>query len=253
LNFGNPEKPTGFWQFRRAVEGIAAATEAFGTPVVSGNVSFYNETPDAAIFPTPVIGMLGILEDVNRRCGSAFRDEGDILIMLRADSDPTGGLGGSEYLSVIHKVEAGAPPSIDLAGEHRLHQCVVAAIQEGLIASAHDCSDGGLAVCLAESAIGGGMGAAALLRYEDFGDLPPSAVFFGETQSRIVVSVRTDKQLKRVEQLSVGHGIRATWLGTVGGDALRIAVDGEDLLNEPIAEIAELYRSAIGRIMNREN
>ena len=249
LNFGNPEKPTGFWQFRRAVEGIAAATEAFGTPVVSGNVSFYNETPDAAIFPTPVIGMLGILDDVNRRCGSAFRDEGDILIMLRADSDPTGGLGGSEYLSVIHKVEAGIPPSIDLAGEHRLHQCVVAAIQEGVIASAHDCSDGGLAVCLAESTIGGGIGAAALLRYEDFGDLPPSAVFFGETQSRIVVSVRTEKQLKRVEQLAAAHGIRATWLGTVGGESLRIAVDGEDLLNEPVAELAQTYNGAIRSLM----
>src|SRR5207302_5490553 len=147
LNFANPQKPTGFWQFQRAVEGIAAATEAFGTPVVSGNVSFYNETPEAAIFPTPVIGMLGILDDVNRRCGSAFRDEGDIVILLRADSDSTGGLGGSEFLARIHNVEAGIPPSIDLAAEHRRHQCVVAAIQEGLIASAHDCSDGGLGVC----------------------------------------------------------------------------------------------------------
>src|SRR5207248_2298330 len=153
LNFANPEKPTGFWQFRRAVEGIAAATEAFGTPVISGNVSFYNETPEGAIYPTPTIGMLGILDDVNRRCGSAFRDEGDVLILLRADSDPTGGIGGSEYLSAVHGLEAGRPPSIDLAAEKRLHDCVVAAIQDGLLASAHDCSDGGLVVCLAESAI----------------------------------------------------------------------------------------------------
>src|SRR5437764_8687026 len=114
LNFASPEKPAGFWQFKRAVEGIAAATEAFGTPVVSGNVSFYNETPEGPIFPTPIIGMLGIMENVNRRCELAFRDEGDIIVLLRADNDPSGGLGGSEYLARIHNVEAGTPPSIDL-------------------------------------------------------------------------------------------------------------------------------------------
>ena len=124
LNFANPEKPTGFWQFRRSVEGIALATEAFGTPVVSGNVSFYNETPEyGPIFPTPTIGMLGILDDVNRRTQAAFRDdaEGDTIVLLTAYDDPTGGLGGSEYLSVVHGVEAGVPPRIDLDGEKRLH------------------------------------------------------------------------------------------------------------------------------------
>jgi len=249
LNFANPEKPTGFWQFRRAVEGIAAATEALGTPIVSGNVSFYNETPEGAIYPTPVIGMLGILEDVNRRCASAFRDEGDVLVLLRADNDPTGGLGGSEYLSVIHGLEAGPPPSIDLAAERRLHECVLTAIGEGLLASAHDCSDGGLTVCLAESSIPAGVGAAVLLRSDDFHGLPPSALLFGETQSRIVVSLRTERQLKRLEQLAAAHQVRAQWIGSVGGQNLRIAVDGQDLLDEPVEALARVYQGSIREVM----
>jgi phosphoribosylformylglycinamidine synthase len=250
LNFANPEKPTGFWQFRRAVEGIAKATEAFGTPVVSGNVSFYNETPDGPIFPTPTIGMLGVLEDVNRRCGAAFRgEEGDIIVLLRADNDPAGGLGGSEYLSLIHGVESGKPPRIDLDAEKRLQECVVAAIQEGLFASCHDCSDGGLAVALAESAIPAGAGVAVLLNTRDFGNLPPSAVLFGEAQSRILVSLRAEKQLPRLEKLAQSHGIRAQWIGTVGGDRLRVTVDGKDLLNELTADLARKYNGAIRHIM----
>jgi len=248
LNFANPEKPAGFWQFRRAVEGIAAATEALGTPVVSGNVSFYNETPEAAIYPTPVIGMLGILEDVNRRCGLAFPDDG-VLVLLRGDSDPTGGLGGSEYLAVIHGVEAGRPPALDLEAEKRLQNCLLAGIGEGLFASAHDCSDGGLAVCLAECCFPLGVGAAVLLRYDDFGNLPPSAIFFGEAQSRIVVSLRAERQLKRVEALAGQHGVRALWIGSIGGDRLRIALDGEPLIDEPVADLAGIHRFAIRRIM----
>jgi len=249
LNFANPEKPTIFWQFRRAVEGIAAATEALGIPVVSGNVSFYNETPEAAIYPTPVIGMLGILEDVHRRCVSGVREEGDILVLLRADNDPTGGLGGSEYVAVIHHREAGKPPAIDLEAEKRLHHCLLTAISQGLLASAHDCSDGGLAVCLAEKVMPTGLGAAVLLRYADFGDLPPSAILFGEAQSRVVVTVRTEKQLLQLERLAAEHGIRALWLGTVGGENLRIAIDGEDLLDEPVAALARSYTESIPRVM----
>jgi len=250
LNFANPEKPTGFWQFRRAVEGIAKATEAFGTPVVSGNVSFYNETPEGPIFPTPTIGMLGVLDDVNRRCGSAFRgEEGDIILLLRADSDPSGGLGGSEYLALIHGIEAGRPPRIDLDAEKRLQECVVAAIQEGLFASCHDCSDGGLAVTLAECSIPTESGVAVLLNTRDFGNLPPSAVLFGEAQSRIVVSLRAEKQLPRLEKLAQSHGIRAQWIGSVGGDRVRVTVDGRDLLNEPAASLKRSYNGAIRHIM----
>ncbi len=250
LNFANPEKPTGFWQFRRAVEGIAAATEAFGTPVISGNVSFYNETPEGPIYPTPTIGMLGILEDINRQCGSAFRgEEGDVIVLLRADNDPVGGLGGSEYLSLIHGIEAGKPPSIDLIAEKRLHECVYAAIQDGLFASCHDCSDGGLAVCLVESAIPSGAGIAVLLNSRDFGGIPPSAILFGEAQSRIVVSLRTEKQLPKLEKIAQSHGVRAQWIGSVGGDRLRITLDGKDLVNEPISTLERSYSGSIRHIM----
>jgi len=245
LNFANPEKPAGFWQFRRCVEGLAKATEVLGTPVVSGNVSFYNETPEGPIHPTPIVGMLGILDDVNRRCGSAFREEGDILVMLRADDDPTGGLGGSEYLAVIHGKEAGRPPAIDLEAEKRLHACVIESIQEALLASAHDCSDGGLAVCLTESCVANSVGAYLTLRSSDFNGLAPSAILFGEAQSRIVVSLRTEKQWKKLEKLAEQHGIRADWLGTVGGEHLRLSLDGKEVLREPISDLTRIYQGAI--------
>ncbi len=255
LNFANPEKPTGFWQFRRAVEGLAFATEALGTPVISGNVSFYNETPEGAIHPTPSIGMLGILDDVNRRAGSAFREEGDVLVLLRADNDPSGGLGGSEYLSLIHGLESGKPPAIDIQAEKRLQSCIVEAISTGLVASAHDCSDGGLAVALAESAMSSldseGVGAAILLRSKDHYELAPSAILFGEVQSRIVVSLRTEKQLKSLEKLAETHGVRADWIGSVGGTDFRIAVDGKDVIQQPIKELKNIYHNAIRNIMSK--
>ncbi len=249
LNFANPEKPTGFWQFRKAVEGIAAATEAFDTPVVSGNVSFYNETPDGPIYPTPVIGMLGILDDVKKRMGSAFRAEGDAIVLLRADDDPTGGLGGSEFLSAILGLESGTPPCIDMAAERRLQECVLTAIKQGLLASAHDCADGGLGVCLAESAIASGLGAAVLLRSDRFGGLPACAALFGEAQSRVVVTVQGERAVPVMEKLAEQFGVRAEWIGTVGSDRLRIAFDGADMVDEPVAELADTYNTTIRRIM----
>jgi phosphoribosylformylglycinamidine synthase subunit PurL len=252
LNFANPEKPTGFWQFRRSVEGIAAATEAFGIPVVSGNVSFYNETPDGPIFPTPTIGMLGILDDVNRRCQAAFRadGEGDTIVLLSAYDDPTGGLGGSEYLSVIHGVEAGMPPRVDLAGEKRLQTLLLECIAEGLFASCHDVSDGGLAVCLAEAAILSDQGALVLLNSNDFpGDLPPSALFYGEAQGRVVITVRTEKQFTRLKERAAKLEIRAVWIGTVGGDHLRIALGPQDLIDLPVRDLAVVSANAIPRRM----
>jgi phosphoribosylformylglycinamidine synthase len=249
LNFGSPERPTVFWQFKRAVEGIAAATEALGTPVVSGNVSFYNETPDGAVHPTPVIGMLGILDDPAQRRGLAFAEEGDAVLLLRADNDPQGGLGASEYLATIHGLEIGPPPLMDMDAEIRLQKCLLWAIRQGLVVSAHDCSDGGLAVCLAESAIGGSIGASILLRYADWPELPPSAIFFGEAQSRAVVTVRGEPHLKRLEKLASDAGVRAQWIGTVGSDRLRLSLDGELLIEEGVADLARTYTEAIPTIM----
>ena len=252
LNFANPEKPTGFWQFRRSVEGIAAATEAFGTPVVSGNVSFYNETPDGPIYPTPTIGMLGILDDVNRRCQAGFREEGegDTIVLLVAYDDPNGGLGGSEYLSAIHGVESGVPPLLDLDGEKRLHAVLLESIAEGLFASCHDVSDGGLAVCLAESCILSETGALVLINKSDFlADLPASALLFGEAQGRVVVTVRTEKQFTKLKARASRCGVRAIWLGTVGGTDLRIAVGSDTLVELPVDELAAMSARAIPRRM----
>ena len=253
LNFANPEKPTGFWQFRRSVEGIAKATETFGTPVVSGNVSFYNETPEyGPIFPTPTIGMLGILDDVNKRTQAAFRDdaEGDTLVLLTAYDDPTGGLGGSEYLSTVHGVEAGVPPLIDLDGEKRLHTLLLECIGESMFASCHDISDGGLAVCLAEKCLLSGQGALVLLSRSDFpGELPLSATLFGEAQGRVVVTVRTEKQFTRLKARAEQMNIRAAWIGTVGGENLRIAQGPDDVIDLPVSVLSEVYANAIPRRM----
>ena len=253
LNFANPEKPTGFWQFRRSVEGIAKATETFGTPVVSGNVSFYNETQEyGPIFPTPTIGMLGILDDVNKRTQAAFRDdaEGDTIVLLTAYDDPTGGLGGSEYLSVVHGIEAGVPPLIDLDGEKRLHTLLLECIGEGMFASCHDISDGGLAVCLAEKCLLSGQGALVLLSHSDFpGELPLSATLFGEAQGRVVATVRTEKQFNRLKARAEQSGIRAAWIGTVGGENLRIAQGPTDIIDLPVPALSEVYTNAIPRRM----
>ena len=254
LNFANPEKPTGFWQFKRSVEGIAAATEAFDTPVVSGNVSFYNETAEGGpIFPTPTIGMLGILEDVNRRCQSAFREdgEGDTIVLLTAFDDPTGGLGGSEYLSVIHGIEAGVPPRVDLEGEKRLQNLLLECIGEGMFASCHDISDGGLAVCLAECAMLGEQGALVLLDPKEFPEdgLPLSAVLFGEAQGRVVATVRTEKQFTVLQKRGELHDIRVSWIGTVGGDNLRIALGAQDIIDIPVSQLSAVSQDAIPRRM----
>lgn len=254
LNFANPEKPTGFWQFRRSVEGIAAATEAFGTPVVSGNVSFYNETPEyGPIHPTPTIGMLGILDDVNRRCTAGFRPdgEGDTVVLLTAYDDPTGGLGGSEYLSVIHGEEAGVPPCLDLEGEKRLHTLLLEGIGEGLFASCHDVSDGGLAITLAESAMMGEVGALILLNRNDFpGDLPPSALLFGEAQGRAVVTVRNEKQFTKLKERGEKLGVRVAWIGTIGGENLRLAMGPDILADFPVTELTRISQNALPRRMN---
>ncbi len=254
LNFASPEKKTGFWQFRRSVEGIASATEAFGTPVVSGNVSFYNETPEyGPIHPTPTIGILGILDDVNRRCTAGFRadGEGDTVVLLTAYDDPTGGLGGSEYLSLIHGEEAGVPPRLDLEGEKRLHTLLLEGIGEGLFASCHDVSDGGLALTLAESAMLGDSGALILLNRSDFsGDLPPSTLLFGEAQGRAVVTVRTEKQFSKLKERGANLGIRVAWIGTVGGENLRIGMGPDILCDVPVTQLSEISQNALPRRMN---
>lgn len=252
LCFGNPEKPDRFWQFTRAIEGIVAACEHFHLPVVSGNVSLYNETPESVIHPSPLIGMVGVLDDVNQRVGMGFRDAGDDIVLLGQCRDE---LGGSEYLATLHGLEAGRPPELDLERELAVQKLTLAAIRSGLAKSAHDISDGGLAVTVAESCIVGNIGAAI--------EIPPEAevqvntrldaVLFGETQSRVVLSV-APQHLEQLKAMAQRAGVPMSYLGSVGGDKLTLGDDRAGILR-PLAvisleELNRFYRGAIPALMS---
>ncbi len=214
LNFGNPEKAEVYYQLEAAIRGMSAAATELGTPVVSGNVSLYNETSGEAIYPTPVIGALGVIDDIERVCTPGFKASGDRVFILGAVL-PQGvsTLGGSEFLELIHRRVAGAP-QIDLDFERRVQVAALAAIREGVARSAHDCSDGGLAVALAECAVAGGLGldakGAALGERLD-------AALFGEAQSRIVVSTSA-QDAERLLGIAREHGVALAELGVVAGD-----------------------------------
>jgi len=252
LNFGNPEKPEAFWQFKRAVEGLAEACEFFDAPVVSGNVSFYNETPDGSIYPTPVIGMLGVLDDTEKRCSSEFKDAGDVIALISGPPvgpPPVGrghdvpaqlGLGGSEYLKTVHGIVAGRPPALDMDREKRVHQVVLKAIGKGIIKSAHDCADGGLAVTLAESCILGAVGADVKLT----ANCAPAAALFAETQSRIVVSVASEN-LGALREIVDECCVECTILGKTGGNVMRITVNDVEVVSVAVKDLESTWRDAI--------
>ena len=246
LNFGNPERPAVYYQLSEAVQGIAAACRALGTPVVSGNVSLYNEAESGAVTPTPVIGMLGVIEDVRRVVPMGFRQPGDVVLLLGAPpAQPAGSLGGSEYLALLHGREAG-PITVDLEAEAALVRFLVEAAATRLLRSAHDCSDGGLAVALAESAIAGAAGrgvgidcaAAPLGARRD-------AALFGEAGGRALVSV-APTGLAAVEALARRRGVALARLGTVGGERLRIGRGGIDV---PLAAAADAYSGGLERAL----
>jgi phosphoribosylformylglycinamidine synthase II len=237
LNFGNPEKPGIFWQFCRAVEGLAEGCRQLYTPVVGGNVSFYNESFGEAIYPTPVIGMLGLLDDVDNRVGSAFVREGDLVVLMGETKDE---LGGSEYLKVIHDKVAGPPPSIDWDAEKGLIDCLIRAAESGLLSSAHDLSEGGLAVALAESSIQGGIGSTVELS----GDLPPHVQLFSESQARALVSVEPAK-LEELREFAARLGVPLEVIGRTGGDSL----DFIGAFSLPIEEMMDVYENSLERMI----
>jgi len=233
LNFGNPMKPEIFWQFRRCVEGVSEACAFFHTPVTGGNVSFYNESPFGAVDPTPTIGMLGLIDDPKHITTQWFKGDGDVVLLL---GDIGGELGGSEYLNHIHKAKKGAPPRMDLAYAKRIHDACLDFIRHGWVKSAHDCSEGGLAVALAECCMSNGdamIGASV-----DVGK--SAALLFGETQSRIVLSA-----LPANAEKILSSGFPVTRLGTTGGRALRI---GELLWD--VAKLRDAWWNAIARLMD---
>lgn len=258
LNFGNPEKPEAFWQFKRAVEGLAEACEFFDAPVVSGNVSFYNETPEGAIYPTPTIGMLGLMDDVDKRCTANFKNEGDIIVLIsgfRIDHDPASGeicemesLGGSEYLNTMYKLAVGRLPALNMDREKRVHRVVLRAIDKRLIDSAHDCSDGGFAICLAESCIQGKIGA----RISMLANCSASAALFAETQSRIVVSLPADN-LGALREIVDEMGVECSVLGEVTGKQLSISINDVEVIDLPVGEMESCWRNSIGDKMANGN
>ncbi|MBN2203889.1 MAG: phosphoribosylformylglycinamidine synthase subunit PurL [Thermoleophilia bacterium] len=259
LNFGNPEKGEIYWQFEQAVEGIAEACEALDTPVVSGNVSFYNESFGQAIYPTPMIGMLGIYDDVDIHLDGAFKDEGDVIVLL---GPPAGFVDGSEYQKVHYGRVEGRVPDVDLALEVRLQAAVREAVARRLLKSAHDCAEGGLAVALAESAIASGApGGAqwtdpAAAKPERSGrwlgaDVTigaverPDLALFGEAPSRVVVTCAPG-DLEAVHALA--GDLPFAVLGVVTGESLRCTMGDEELLALPVSELHGVYESLPDRL-----
>jgi len=246
LNFGNPEKPEIMWEFAEAVRGLGEAAAAFGTPVVSGNVSFYNETKGRAIFPTPTIVMVGLLDDHARHAVSRFRASGRAVVLL---GEPREELGGSEWLAQRAGREAGAPPAVDLEHEKRLQGLLAEAVAAGEIETAHDVSDGGLAVALAECCFGPegpGPGARVTLRE----GIRPEALLFGESTGRVIAaSEAAPALLERARRA----GVPATLVGETGGDRLVIAAEGGGAwIDRPVAELhAAWSRGLPRRLENR--
>jgi phosphoribosylformylglycinamidine synthase subunit PurL len=247
LNFGNPLKPEVYYQMSEALRGIGEACEALETPVTGGNVSLYNENPRGAIYPTPTIGMVGVIEDVTKVVGMRFLEEGDPVVLLGRNTDE---LGGSEYLKVVHGTVAGDAPAVDLQEERSLQRALLEMADGRLLRSAHDCAEGGLAVALTESAIGDPeqvMGVEVEL--ED--GLPRAALLFGEAQGRAVVSC-DPARLEAVLGIARGHGVAAARIGTVGAPGGRLVIRTADgVVDAPAAELAEIYHSAIPRRMDR--
>jgi phosphoribosylformylglycinamidine synthase len=247
LNFGNPERPAIMWQFAKAVEGIGEACLALGVPITGGNVSLYNETDGKAIYPTPVIGIVGVLERADRVLERRFRESGDVIVLL---GEGHGELGGSEYLKTLHDDVRGRPPALDLALERALQQLLVRLASDRLIRSAHDCSDGGLAVTLAECCFDtGGAGAEVSIDGVEIARdsrANEAAALFGESASRAIVST-SPANLSGVLQHAAGHGVPVRVIGETGGNRLRIAVAGRTCVDIGVDELERGWSTAIER------
>jgi phosphoribosylformylglycinamidine synthase II len=245
LNFGNPERPGIMWQFAKAVEGIGAACRALSVPITGGNVSLYNETDGNAIYPTPTIGVVGLLEHADRVVSRPFRESGDAIVLLGVCR---GELGGSEYLKAVHGLVRGMPPAIDLDAERALQTLLVTLASEGLARSAHDCSDGGLAVTVAECCFDtNGIGATVSIdvpQVASDGAMNVTAALFGESASRVIVSVASD-ELTRVLEHAAAAGVPAQVVGQTGGNRLRIAVAGQVVIDQSVDEAERVWSSAI--------
>jgi phosphoribosylformylglycinamidine synthase len=247
LNFGNPERPAIMWQFAKAVEGIGDACRALGVPITGGNVSLYNETDGRAIYPTPVIGVVGVLEHADLVVSRQFKAGGHVIVLLGDDRVE---LGGSEYLKVAHGLVRGVPPAIDLEAERTLQELLVTLANERLIQSAHDCADGGLAVAVAECCFDtDGIGAdIAVEAYDVSADtaVNRTAALFGESATRVVLST-TEGQVSRILERAAVSGVPARVVGRTGGNLLRISVNRAKAVDLPVEEAERVWRDAVER------
>jgi phosphoribosylformylglycinamidine synthase len=245
LNFGNPERPAIMWQFAQAVEGIGVACRALGVPITGGNVSLYNETDGNPIYPTPVIGVVGLLAHADRLVSSRFRESGTVIMLLGAGR---GELGGSEYLKVVYDQVRGVPPALDLGRERSLQALVVALAEDRLIRSASDCSEGGIAAALAECCFGtGGMGAEVSVDAAQVSTdrvLNEAATLFGESASRVVISLAAENVTDVLERAAAVQ-VPAQVIGRTGGNRLRIAAGERTTIDVSIEEAERAWSAAV--------
>jgi len=247
LNLGNPTKPYVFWQFRRCVEGMANACGILETPVTGGNVSFYNENPKGAIDPTPVVGMLGLIEKMDFLCSPWFKKEGDLVILLGECKEE---IGGSEYLQLIHGLKVGQIPRLDLERERAVQNTCLELIRAHLVSSAHDCSEGGLAVALAECCISNsGKERGAIIELGAFPEILPlrmDALLFGETQSRILISCHP-RNFAQIEKVARRNKVPCLRLGVVAGDRLTMRRIKKRVLDLSLKELGKKWRKGLSR------
>lgn len=236
LNFGNPEKPDRYWQFVEAVKGLSEAARYFDIPVVSGNVSFYNESLEGSIYPTPTVGMIGIVEDVSRVIPSCFSKENLLIVLLGECRD---GLGGSEYLKVVHNLEVGPLPHFDLEMERKLQEVLIELVKEGCLCSAMDVSEGGLAMALAEASLSAEVAVGFNVDISDCGDLREDVVLFGEAGGRAVVTIE-EENFPKFEKILLNKGFPFRILGKSGGKYL-IFRKGEKELIKVSTEVAKKH------------
>jgi phosphoribosylformylglycinamidine synthase len=253
LNFGNPEKPPIMWQFSQVIDGITKACEELDVPITGGNVSFYNETLGEGIYPTPVLGIVGVLEDVNKATFPHFREGGRAVVLLRGSEpgdaiDAEGEFGSSEYAKVILGELWGFPPALEIEGEAGLQKAVLELIGSSLIDSSHDCSEGGLAVALARCAFSQQIGCTVELSSQW---LAPEFVLFGEDASRIVISC-DPANVARIKQVAEKHGISADLLGETVPGNLEIKVDGRAVVSAAIAGLRDVYENALEQALRTE-
>jgi phosphoribosylformylglycinamidine synthase subunit PurL len=266
LNFGSPEKPEVMWQFSESIDGIAEACRALKIPITGGNVSFYNETLGQSIYPTPVLGVLGLIEDADHALGSAFRSEGDVILLLDArragtsgNDDPEGQrreFSSSEYAKTIHGIVAGSPPAVDLDAENRLIECLVKLASEAVIVSAHDISEGGLAVTVAESCFGSG-GLAAEVHLDPPGrarpdgapeNVPAEAALFGERGARAVVSL-SPSSLARANAIAAQYNVQSQRIGTVTCGEFRIQHHGAYVIQGKADSFRQVWGESLGKTL----